>query len=99
MAGRSAKAIRVRDIVRTEFRKNANETDPQKIEQLRNAAIQGLANYLTIDSVSKLQRKHFTADGARHDPNAEAAAAAATAAGVTEASIVVDAPVHAADKQ
>lgn len=40
MAGRSAKATRVRDIVRSEFRKHSLETEPEKIETLRNGAIQ-----------------------------------------------------------
>jgi hypothetical protein len=74
MAGRSAKAIRVRDIVRIEFRKNSVETDPEKIENLRNSAIQGLANYLTIESVSKLKRKQFTETNAASVANAAAKA-------------------------
>ncbi len=57
MAGRSAKAAKVRAIVRSEFLKNKDEADPTKIETLRNTAMQGLANYLTVESLSRLKKR------------------------------------------
>jgi hypothetical protein len=56
MAGQSSKAIKVKALLREEFRKNALETDPEKIEDLRNQAMLGLANYLTVESLSRLKR-------------------------------------------
>ena len=57
MAGRSAKAQTIKGILRGEFAKNRNETDPVKIEELRGSVMQGLANYLTVESLSRLKRK------------------------------------------
>jgi len=57
MAGRSAKATAVKGLVRELFKKNATLTDPEEIEKQRNCAMQGLANYLTVESLSRLKRK------------------------------------------
>ena len=46
----------LRNIVKNEFLKNANIQDPIAIENLKNNAIRGLANYLMIESTSKDQR-------------------------------------------
>jgi hypothetical protein len=57
MAGKSRKSDRLREIIRGEFEKNSTETDPQKIEQLKGSAVQGLANYLTIESLARAGNK------------------------------------------
>ncbi len=53
IAGRSKKGFSLQSIVRSEFIKNAKETDEIKIEQLKSNAVRGLANYLMIESASK----------------------------------------------
>lgn len=57
MAGKSRKSDRLREIIRGEFEKNRNETDPQKIEVMKGGAIQGLSNYLTIESLARSGNK------------------------------------------
>lgn len=53
IAGKSKKGENIRQIVRREFQKNAELTDPVKIDQLKSNAVRGLANYLMIESTSK----------------------------------------------
>lgn len=57
MAGKSRKSDRLREIIRGEFEKNRNETDQEKIEQLKGCAVQGLSNYLTIESLARAGNK------------------------------------------
>lgn len=56
IAGKSAKAQKLRGIIGNEFRKNAHITDPLMIEGLKSGAIRGLSNYLMMESSSKDQR-------------------------------------------
>jgi hypothetical protein len=53
IAGRSAKGEKLRKILHSEFRKNANVEDPIKVESLKSNAVRGLANYLMITSTAK----------------------------------------------
>ena len=53
VAGKSAKGIKVRNIVRQEFKKNAEVKDPQAVEVLKSHAIRGLANFLMLESANK----------------------------------------------
>jgi hypothetical protein len=57
MAGaRSKKATQLKLIVRSEFRKNANVTDPERIDALKANAVRALANYLMLEASSKDSR-------------------------------------------
>eukprot|EP00941_MAST-03F_sp_MAST-3F-sp1_P001787 g1787.t1 len=53
IGGNSAKGQALKTTIRQEFRKNMNETDPTKIENLKLAAIRGLSNYLTLEAGAK----------------------------------------------
>lgn len=53
IAGNSAKATNLQRIVGSEFRKNAQVTDPVAIDGMKSNAIRALANYLMIESTSK----------------------------------------------
>ena len=53
VAGRSAKGVSLRVIVRNEFKKNAHIKDNAIIDNLKSNAIRGLANYLMLESASK----------------------------------------------
>ena len=53
--GASAKSDNLRAHVRSEFRKNMHESDPQKIEELKSAAIKGLSNYLVFEQTKREQ--------------------------------------------
>uniref|UniRef100_A0A7S3PD97 Complex 1 LYR protein domain-containing protein n=1 Tax=Aplanochytrium stocchinoi TaxID=215587 RepID=A0A7S3PD97_9STRA len=60
IAGESPKAHNIRNVVRQEFRRNSNVTDPQKIEDLKFNAVRGLSNYLVYQAAMKdeqIQRK------------------------------------------
>lgn len=46
----------MRLLVRGEFRKNADVTDPQVIDQLKGNATRALSNYLMLESVSQDKR-------------------------------------------
>jgi len=59
MAGHSKKALAVKSIIRNEFTRHRNETDPKKVESLRNGAMQGIANYLLVESLNRLKRKSY----------------------------------------
>ena len=52
ISGDTVKSVKVRNMVRQQFKQNKLIKDEQKIEQLRNNAMQGLTNYLTITSLS-----------------------------------------------
>ena len=52
----SAKGKNLRLLVRGEFRKNADVTDPQVIDQLKGNATRALSNYLMLESVSQDKR-------------------------------------------
>jgi len=56
IAGKSKKGTQLTQIVRGEFRRNAKETDPARIESLKSNAIRALANYLMIESSSRDER-------------------------------------------
>ncbi|GMH36206.1 hypothetical protein BSKO_04074 [Bryopsis sp. KO-2023] len=43
--------------VRRSFRKHDGETDPQKIEKLKESAVRGLTNYLFLEA-QKMARAH-----------------------------------------
>mmetsp|Transcript_31391 Transcript_31391/g.76927 ORF Transcript_31391/g.76927 Transcript_31391/m.76927 type:complete len:98 (-) Transcript_31391:168-461(-) len=43
----------VRTVVKQQFMMNANETDPKKLEELKNAALRALTNYVMHLSQSK----------------------------------------------
>lgn len=49
----SAKAVALRQTVRGEFRRNAGETDPDKITNLKSNAVRALSNYLLAVSAPK----------------------------------------------
>lgn len=49
----SAKAVALRQTVRKEFRKNAAETNPDKITSFKANAVRALSNYLLALSVPK----------------------------------------------
>lgn len=49
----SAKAVALQHTVRTEFKKNAKETDPDKITDMKASAVRALSNYLLTASVPK----------------------------------------------
>lgn len=58
--GNSPKSLNLRNLLRIEFKKNAEVTDAETIEILKSNAIRGLANYLFIQSAlkdSRLQQK------------------------------------------
>jgi hypothetical protein len=50
VAGKSPKGLRLRQIVRGEFKRNALITDNLKIEALKANAIRALSNYLMMES-------------------------------------------------
>jgi len=50
IAGDSPKAQNIRNVVRQEFRRNANETNPETIENLKFNAVRGLSNYLVYQA-------------------------------------------------
>jgi len=49
----SPKALALRRMVRTEFAKNAMETDPDKVEKLKFAAVRAMSNYLLLESTER----------------------------------------------
>jgi hypothetical protein len=49
----SAKSIALRRTVRKEFRKNASETDEEKVAALKATAVRALSNYLLAVSAPK----------------------------------------------
>mmetsp|Transcript_968 Transcript_968/g.2873 ORF Transcript_968/g.2873 Transcript_968/m.2873 type:complete len:83 (-) Transcript_968:83-331(-) len=53
IGGRSAKGLQLRAIARDAFRKHKNETDPQRIEQLRADAVRALSNYLVMKTLKR----------------------------------------------
>lgn len=54
-------------MVRTEFRKHSEVTDPAQVEALRAAAVRGLSNYMMMDMGTKdpKTKKAFAASAAR----------------------------------
>jgi len=40
-------------MVRTEFTKHAKETDPDKVEKLKFAAVRAMSNYLLLESTER----------------------------------------------
>ena len=53
IGGRSAKGDALRSMLRTEFRKNAGETDAARIDELKQNAVRGLSNYLIYANAQK----------------------------------------------
>ncbi len=49
----SPKAANLRRVIGVEFRKNAGETDPDKVEAMKFNAVRALSNYLLYDAASK----------------------------------------------
>lgn len=56
VAGKSKKALAIRKVVSSEFKKNKKVSDPEMIDALKSNAIRGLANYLMIESSQKDER-------------------------------------------
>lgn len=56
IAGKSKKGDNIRNVLRNEFRKNANIEDPVQIEGLKSNAVRALTNYLMIQSINKDQK-------------------------------------------
>mmetsp|Transcript_5376 Transcript_5376/g.13825 ORF Transcript_5376/g.13825 Transcript_5376/m.13825 type:complete len:106 (+) Transcript_5376:203-520(+) len=60
LAGESPKARELRRVVGAEFRRNKDETDEDKVEQLKFNAVRALSNYLLFESSvqdEQMQRK------------------------------------------
>jgi hypothetical protein len=53
--GNSKKGQAVKKLVTAEFKKNMYISDAVQIDQLRGNAIRGLTNYLTLESLKKLE--------------------------------------------
>jgi hypothetical protein len=53
IAGNSKKGLKLKSIVRGEFKKNAKVQDPAVVEVLKSNAIKALANYLMLESSQK----------------------------------------------
>jgi len=51
IGGDSKKGHALRRIVQESFRKNANETDPKKIQVQKSDAIRALSNYLVMKTL------------------------------------------------
>jgi len=50
---KSPKAAQLRTIVSSEFRKNAKESDPEKLSQLKFATVRAMSNYLVLESTER----------------------------------------------
>jgi hypothetical protein len=53
IAGRSKKGQALKGLIRNEFQKNLQLSDPVVVETLKSNAIRGLANYLMMESANK----------------------------------------------
>ena len=53
IGGDSVKGTALKAMVRAEFEKGRNETDSQKIDVLKGAAIRGLSNYMLMANAAK----------------------------------------------
>ncbi|GAB9473238.1 hypothetical protein Gpo141_00010393 [Globisporangium polare] len=53
IGGTSKKGSAIKSLIRREFEKARDETDPEKIEGLKTNAIRGLSNYLVLANSSK----------------------------------------------
>mmetsp|Transcript_6568 Transcript_6568/g.9929 ORF Transcript_6568/g.9929 Transcript_6568/m.9929 type:complete len:97 (+) Transcript_6568:38-328(+) len=53
IASKSSKASAIRSIVRNEFKKNKDVTDPKHVEVLKGSATRALSNYLFYESGMK----------------------------------------------
>ena len=62
LAGDSAKGEKMREMIRSQFRAGATETDEGKIEMLKFAAVRGLSNYM-VRSQSRFQHRVFNIGG------------------------------------
>jgi len=72
LAGRSRKGDHMRTLVARQFRKHADVKDLDRIEVLKRNAMSGLANYLTMESLGKLEAQNGASTG--RDPQRLAAA-------------------------
>ena len=59
MGGTSPKALAMKAMIQAEFRKNMHETDPEKIEQMKFAAVRGMANYLVVVSEESIPKENL----------------------------------------
>ncbi len=84
VAGKSRKAEAMKVLVRKEFRKNADEIDPDKITQMKQRAQKGIQNYLALEAVSKLKPKDGVS-GAQTPVFSDSPAAAAAQAAAQKA--------------
>ena len=53
IGGNSAKGKMLKTMVRTEFNKGMSETNPEKIDAMKGAAIRGLSNYMLMANAAK----------------------------------------------
>ena len=53
----SPKSLRLRAIVRSEFKKNANVTDAVEVERLQGNAVRALTNYLTLEQLEGMKAR------------------------------------------
>ncbi|PSC70640.1 GTPase Der [Micractinium conductrix] len=92
----------LRDQVRQAFKKNKEETDPQKIEEQKEAAIRGLSNYMFHEATPAGPRSLVPARRLRHGRVVVAAAAGPRSskkggsAGRSAAPVAEDHPLDAA---
>mmetsp|Transcript_22906 Transcript_22906/g.54171 ORF Transcript_22906/g.54171 Transcript_22906/m.54171 type:complete len:105 (-) Transcript_22906:288-602(-) len=54
--GESPKAMALRRTVRMQFKRNASEEDPKKIDSLKSDAVRALSNYMVYQSAQKDSR-------------------------------------------
>jgi len=66
--GHSPKSIALHKMVRTEFSKHKDVTDPATVEALKSGAVRALANYMLFESGAK-DEKLGKAMGKFHDSN------------------------------
>ena len=57
IGGDSAKGVQLRGVARSAFKRNAGETDPEKIKALRADAVRALSNYLVMQTL-KTKKDH-----------------------------------------
>ena len=53
IGGNSTKGKMLKTMVRTEFNKGMSETNPEKIDAMKGAAIRGLSNYMLMANAAK----------------------------------------------
>lgn len=69
MAGQSNKGRAIASQIKAEFRRNADVEDPKEIDELKQNAVQALANYLTVTHVTRLKRQPNRAGDQNEETN------------------------------